>query len=230
MRQLWRRWRWKRLQQQTHAHAALARFFSHPWPSGRALGRDTAMLAVDLETTGLDPRLDAIVSVGWVALEQGRVVLASARRHVVHASYPLSGPSVVVHGLSHDQVAAGRPLVDVMSELLTALSGRVLVAHHAQLDTAFLRAACRSLWEAAIVFPAVDTLTLLERQHRRRAQPVTAHAFTLASARLRYNLPLYPAHDALWDAVGVAELWLALHAELAGGDESLPLARVLQQL
>ena len=49
------------------------------------------------------------------------------------------GP-LVVHGLTPDLLAAGRPADEVREELAVALAGRVLVAHHAALELALLRA------------------------------------------------------------------------------------------
>ena len=53
-------------------------------------GPDTArrLLALDVETTGLVPGRDRVVSVGWVPVDGDRLDLAGARRFVVRGDDP----------------------------------------------------------------------------------------------------------------------------------------------
>jgi DNA polymerase-3 subunit epsilon len=207
----------------------LRRHLAVPWPARTLDVREVPLVAVDFETTGLDPRRDQIVGAGWVQLRRERVVLGSACRRVVQPDGDLAPTSVVIHGISDDQAASGEPLQTVLEELLTVLAGAVLVAHHAAMDTAFLSAACERRFGGPWAGPSIDTLELMERRFRRSDRPVVHGALRLAAARRCYGLPSYPEHDALWDAVSAAELWLALAADLAGHG-SLPLARVLRVL
>lgn len=208
----------------------LRTLLAEPWPEAASDANAAALLAVDFETTGLDPSSDALVSAAWVPIDSGRIELSSARHHVVRAPEgKLTGDSIRVHGVSHDRAARGVALADVLEELLEALRGRVLVAHHAPLDAAFLCEACRAVLGGALAWPCIDTLKLLEVQGLRRQQPVRAAELRLSAARARFALPSYPPHSALWDAVGAAELWLALAAAWSGTGK-LPLGRVARVL
>lgn len=200
-----------------------------PWPDRSLDVLDVPMVAIDLETTGLDPRRDEIVSAGWVQVERGRIVLGSASQRSIRPQGAVSPSSVVIHGISDDQAASGRPLKVVLDELLLVLAGAVLVAHHARMDAAFLKAACLRCYGAGWAGPGIDTLSLLERTLRRRQQPMAQGALRLGAARGYYGLPAYPEHDALWDAISAAELWLAIAADARGG-QTLPLTRVLDVL
>jgi len=200
-----------------------------PWPDRSLDVHEVPLLAVDLETTGLDPRRDEIVSAGWVQVKGGRIVLSSARQRVIQPERALSASSVVIHGISDDQAAKGLPLEVVLQELLSMLAGAVLVAHHAPMDAAFIHAACRRCYGASWAGPSIDTLGLLERVFRRSAQPVLQGGLQLGAARGYYGLPAYPEHEALWDAVSAAELWLAVAADYGGG-QPLPLTRVARVL
>lgn len=200
-----------------------------PWAKGSQDAREVPMLALDLETSGLDPTRHEIVSAGWVAIDLGRLRLESAERRIIRPRRELTADSVVIHGISDDAAAAGEPLEQVLTELWGRLRGRVLVAHHAELDAAFLGAACRQLFRAELALPCIDTLAVLASLSRRRQQPLPVGALSLQAARQRHGLPEYPAHDALWDAIAVGELWLAMLAELSGG-KRLALGRVLKIL
>ena len=55
------------------------------------------LLAVDLETTGLDPQRDEILSIGMVPVDGLSIVLSGARHMVVRGARSV-GQSAVVHG------------------------------------------------------------------------------------------------------------------------------------
>jgi len=101
---------------------------------------DLALLAVDIETTGLDPRRDRVLSIGWLPVDGGRVRLGGAGRVVVRDGGGAAGvgQSATVHGLTDDRLSGGVPLEDAVACLLAALTGRVLLAHFAQIETGFL--------------------------------------------------------------------------------------------
>jgi DNA polymerase-3 subunit epsilon len=169
------------------------------------------LLAVDIETTGLSPARDQVLAVGWVPVDGNRIDLSGARRHVVRRDDP--GEAVTIHGLTHDDLEAGQPLADVLAELRQALSGRVLLAHHAPFELAFLDAAFRDVGEQPIRPPAVCTLELQRRVLTRHGD-VHHGALRLWRARDRHGMPATKAHDALGDALACAELYLAQAAEL----------------
>ena len=170
-----------------------------------------SLLAVDLETTGLSPTRDHVLAVGWVPVDGARIDLSGGRRHVVRHDDP--GEAVTIHGLTHDDLEEGRPLAEVLDELRRALAGRVLLAHHAPFELAFLDAAFRSVGEAPALPPAVCTLELQRRLLDRHGE-VGPGELRLWTARARHGRPGTAAHDALGDALACAELYLAQAAEL----------------
>lgn len=177
---------------------------------------DLPLLAVDLETTGLSPRSETILAVGVVTVDGGRIDLGQAHRWVVDHHDP--GEAVTVHGLTHDDLSAGRPLHAVLADLRAALEGRVLLAHHAAFETGFLSAAYRSLGEEPPPMTAICTVRLQRRVLARAGvhEPPRG-ALRLWQARARFGLPAARAHDALGDALACAELYLAQVAELGEG-------------
>jgi DNA polymerase-3 subunit epsilon len=178
-------------------------------------------LVVDIETTGLDPRRDHVLEVGWVPVLRGEVVLDGVRGTLVRTPVGV-GESAVLHGLTDDELAAAPGLTDVLPELKGALQGRVLVAHHAPIEIGFLGDALR---EAAAAEQAdrqaeraslhvVDTMTLQRRLLVGGHGEPPPGALRLDAARRGYGLPRYAAHRAATDAIATAELLLAQVAEL----------------
>lgn len=74
-------------------------------------------MAVDLETTGLDPRRDHVLAIGWLPVTARQVVLAGAHEAVVRPPPGVDvGASATVHRLTDDTVASARALVDVLPD------------------------------------------------------------------------------------------------------------------
>lgn len=169
-------------------------------------------LVVDVETTGLDPRRDHVLEVGWVPVTRGEVVLDGVRGTAVCLPAGVDvGESAVLHGLTDDDLATAPGLAEVVIELRTALQGRVLVAHHAPIEIGFLGDAFRDGQAPLLV---VDTMTLQRRLIVRGHGEPPPGALRLDAARGRFGLPQYAAHRAATDAVATAELLLAQVAEL----------------
>ncbi len=203
-------------------------YLAAPPPSARRDCRETDFVALDLETTGIDAGTDDIVSVGLVHLRGDRLDLASHRHWLVRPSSRLREESVVVHGLTDDAVACGLPLATVLPQVLDELAGRVLVAHHAPFERAFLDRACRAVYGGPFLAPMVDTQQLEQRRRERRGLPLRREDLRLGAVRAAYGLPRHRAHDALADAIAAGEVWLAQLANMAGRGR-LPLRSVLSR-
>jgi DNA polymerase III subunit epsilon len=176
---------------------------------------EVGFLVVDVETTGLDPRRDHVLEVGWVLVACGEVVLDAVRGTVVRPPAGVDvGESAVLHGLTDDELAAAPELADVVPELRAALQERVLVAHHASLEVGFLDAALREGEPHRSPRLVVDTMALQRRLVVRGHGEPPPGTLRLDAARSRFGLPRYAAHRAATDALATAELLLAQVAEL----------------
>lgn len=202
----------------------LRRFLETPPPSPATPLEDLPLLAVDVETTGLDPRHDRVLAVGFVPIDGDRIVLGGAGSVLLRPGQRPGvddgvGQSATVHGLTDDRVATGADVEDFLGRVLTALTGRVLLAHYSPIEVDFLGSLCRRAFGVRPPLDAVDTLDL----HRRVLGGGIDMGFTagppreqlrLWAARERFGLPRYRAHDALVDALSCAELYLAQVPEL----------------
>ncbi len=218
-------WRRRRLLRKAPP-GPLRDYLSRPFPKPGTEWRSVDYLALDLETTGLDQRKDAILSVGHVSLGGGRIDLASAQHRVVRIVGDVPAASAVIHQITDDQAALGEDLPVVLADLLRALAGKVLIAHHARVETGFIGSACRQVYGVGIIVPVVDTQVLAQRQLERRQIAYKGSDLRLHALGERYNLPRYSAHNALYDALAAAELFLAQAGHLGDG-RSLRLRELL---
>jgi len=175
---------------------------------------NTPVIAVDLELTGLDARQNQIIAIGWTQVNHGRISLGSNRHIMINAQQTV-GESAAIHELTDTEVASGVPLATGLQSLFEAAVGRVWLFHHATLDVAFLRHACREWAGVAPPFLVLDTLHMELAVRKRRDQPIKQGELKLSALRSRYNLPRYTAHNALIDACATAELMLAIGAKMS---------------
>jgi DNA polymerase-3 subunit epsilon len=201
-------------------------YLSRPFPAAATDYRKVEYLAIDLETTGLDVAHDLILSVGYVVVRGASIDLSSARHRVVRIDRSIPEATAIIHQITDDEAAGGDELSEVMDELLHCLAGRVMIAHHARIETGFLTHACKRLWNRKLLVPVVDTQTLAYRTFERRQIPFKGADLRLHALGDRYNLPRYGAHNALSDALASAELFLAQAAYRDNG-EGLPLRAFL---
>jgi DNA polymerase-3 subunit epsilon len=204
----------RRARAAARASGPLAEFYRVPLQPDSTAADDLRLLALDIETTGLDPRKDTVLSVGWVPVDGDTITLGGAG-HLVLAAGTEVGQSAVFHGITDDQVAAGTPVEEAVEQVLAALAGRAMLAHFASIETQFLSLLCERLYGAPLVTPVVDTLVLHDRLiNRGFDDEARAGELRLWNARRRYGLPRYHAHGALTDAIACAELYLGHVAEV----------------
>jgi DNA polymerase III epsilon subunit-like protein len=91
---------------------------------------------VDVETTGLHPIRDRIVEIGIVRLDATGSV-QDEWTTVVDPERGQTGRRI--HGLAREELLGAPRFREVLDEVLSRLANRVLVAHNAPFDVAFLQ-------------------------------------------------------------------------------------------
>ncbi|EEF80307.1 3'-5' exonuclease [Methylophaga thiooxydans] len=203
-------------QAKASVNPTLQRFYQMPLTDPDMPLSEVPFVALDFETTGLDPRYNEIVSFGLVPFTLRGIRPSDGHYQVVKPNCVLSEESIAFHRITHSQVDTAPPLEKVLDELLGRLSGCIVVVHYQQIERPFLDLACRKLWGEHCLFPLIDTMAIEARwqrsgwKHRLKKtlglQPVSIR---LDDSRRRYGLPSYSAHHAKVDAMATAELFLA---------------------
>jgi len=179
------------------------------------LWQEVDFWALDLETSGLDPRADDILSVGMVPVRAGVIRWGESYYSLVRPrqGHRPSPEAMRIHHILPGELDEAPDLLQVLREIDGRLAQGPLIVHYAKLDVGFLRSACARLgvpWRRPTV---VDTLRLLGRltHMRRRLDPYAeSMPADLARARAALGLPPHVRHHALYDALATAELFLAL--------------------
>ena len=181
--------------------------------------KNTPLISVDLELTGLDAKSNQIISIGWTLIDNGRIRVGSNCHLLINADQSV-GSSAAIHELMDCEVALGVDLEHGLEALFEAARGRAWIFHHAGLDVAFLQQACLNWAGLAPPFVVLDTMQIELAVRKRREVPVKQGDLQLGRLRSDYHLPRYTAHNALIDAFATAELFLAIAARM---DRDAPL-------
>lgn len=95
------------------------------------------LVALDLETTGLDPQSDFIIEVGAVRLNEGKIV----DEFTTMVNPGIQVPTHVTHltGIQQSDVASAPTIESVLRELAQFIGTSPVIAHSVSLDLGFLR-------------------------------------------------------------------------------------------
>jgi DNA polymerase-3 subunit epsilon len=175
---------------------------SLPW-------REVVYWALDLETGGLDPARNPVLSVGMVPVRRGIVRVGESFYSLVHADGRIGEDNLMVHHILPGETAGAPPREAVVDEIDARLREGVLLVHFAAMDVPFLRRLYKSSGRRWPRPRVVDTAALTGRLAGSLVGGSTVPA-DLGEIRERFGLPRYTDHHALSDAMATAELFLVL--------------------
>jgi DNA polymerase-3 subunit epsilon len=165
-------------------------------------------VVLDVETGGLNPRRDALLSIGAVVVEGRRVAPRYTFSAVLHNPNPSARENILVHGLTPTMQAQGEPPEQALSEYLSFIGNSPCVAFHADFDRTALERALRARLGVRAGNPWIDLA---------RLAPALVPQAHLARASLDewlayFRLQAHVRHNAVHDAQVAAELLLILLA------------------
>jgi DNA polymerase III epsilon subunit family exonuclease len=163
-------------------------------------------VAIDLETTGLDPRRDAIVSLAAIPFLDGAP--ASGYVTLVDPGRAIPPESTAIHGLTDGMVRGAPPLEHVLRGAEAVIDGAVLVGHNVGFDAAVLARARRARGLPRLRNPIVDTGRLAASLHPQWRD------FSLEHIAERLDVEVVARHTAEGDALTAGRILVAFLPEL----------------
>ncbi len=173
-----------------------------------------SIVSIDVETSGLDPRRDEIIELGYLrAVRVGGALIAGDETGMLIRLSPgrrLSGEITRITGITPEQLErSGVEKTDACRVLEDALSGRpLLVAYNAAFDMAFIQCFLSRLGRDSIL-KSVILLDALTVYRDRRDYP-----HRLENALAAYSIERTDAHRAAGDAGATFSLLCAMDREL----------------
>ncbi len=165
------------------------------------------LVVFDLETTGLNPRKDRLLSIGAVALIDGRIILDDCFHAELQPPVQLAADNVLIHRLTPDRLQRGEAVGPVLRRFVDYIAGAPLLAYHAAFDHTLLKRALQRESFTDSLPPALDVAQWVMAA----APGIGSRPPTLDVALGYFRIPVIQRHDALADALITARLCLVLH-------------------
>lgn len=166
-------------------------------------------VVVDVETTGLDLRKDRLISIGAVAVVNGKVALGDSFYAVLQQLAASSKGNILLHGIGTSAQLEGEPPAEALLAFLEYLGKSPLVAFHVSFDETMIKRALRdylgfsfkqSWLDLAYVMPGLNPP--LARKYR-----------ALDDWIGHFGIRIDARHNALADALATAQLFQVATAQ-----------------
>jgi len=167
----------------------------------------SSFVALDVETTGLDPQQEVLLELGAVRVVGGEI--EARYQQLIDPQRPIPREITQLTGITDAMVAGQPPIGEVLDEFLSFLGRDPLVGHNISFDMGFLNAALKEAGEEPLANPLLDTLTLAQTLR----YDLLNHR--LSALAVHYGLSLEESHRALADAERSAMVLLRLIPETA---------------
>lgn len=202
MRKLLQRWFAAPPQLTTQQRMRLATWRAQP-PAELFIPWDQARyVVVDVETTGLDLRADTLISIGAVAVVNGKIALGDSFYVVLKQPAASDKRNILIHGISGAAQLEGEPPVDALLTFLEYLGKAPLVAFHVAFDETMIKRAMRDFLGLPFKHPWLDLAYVMPALNPPLARKYRALDDWIGHAAIRIDA----RHNALADALATAQL------------------------
>ena len=167
------------------------------------------VVVFDCETTGLDPAIDTIVSIGAVKIKGNKILTDEAIHIYVDQEKEIDHKSITIHQIRNCDLHGAIPLKEAIEKFLYYIGNRTLAGYYLEFDVAMINKYIKPMYG----------ITLPNKQEEVSAIYYEKKISTIPQGNidLRFNtilegldLPRLQAHDALNDAIMTALIYLKL--------------------
>jgi len=185
------------------------RHFDATWNDQTPINR-VRFIALDSETTGLNPLTDRLITIGAVAVQDGDILLEDSFEALLRIERNTA--AVTVHGITRDETRGGLDEPEALRRFLDYLRDGVIVGHHIGHDISTLNTAYQRHWGAELMNRSLDTMDLTLHLERSGAfvDRERIREFTLDSLCDLFGVIPHDRHTAGGDAFITAQVFLRL--------------------
>jgi len=167
------------------------------------------IVVFDCETTGLDPKVDNIISIGAVKIKGNKILTNEAIHIFVKQEKQISHESITIHQIRHCDLDEAIDTKEAIEKFLYYIGNRKLIGYYLEFDVAMINKYTKDMFG----------ITLPNKQEEVSAIYYDKKICTIPQGHidLRFDtilkeldLPKLQAHDALNDAVMTAMMYVKL--------------------
>ncbi len=167
-------------------------------------------VVVDVETSGLNMKKDRLISIGAIALREGRLDFSDAFQVVLRQAQVSTHANILIHGIGGSAQSGGVDPVEGLLAFLQYVGKSPLVAYHAFFDQSMIGKAMREYLGMELDQPWIDLAWVLPDFYSFRGDLNVA----LDDWLHHFGIENILRHNAVSDAYATAKL---LQVAIAGG-------------
>jgi DNA polymerase III subunit epsilon len=179
------------------------RFLFEPGPADE-------VLVLDCETTGLNLRIDEVIAVAAIVIRGSRIMTSGAYKAIIRADRAPTSKSIKIHRLRARDVAEGRPVHEVLPELLRFIGGRPIVGYYVDFDVRMLDKYVLRYIESKLPNRRIEVSEIYYALKYGGAPPGTVLDLRFQSILADLGIPSLGQHDAFNDALMTAMMYVQL--------------------
>ena len=173
-------------------------------------GPSDEVVALDCETTGLNPRKDEIITIAAIRI-QGERILTSQRFEAIALRRRKSHPDAIkIHRILDTDFQDGQPMREILPELLHFIGGRPIVGYYTDFDVKMIDRYLTRLLGIHLPNQRIDVSSLYYQCKYKGAPDHLLIDLSFASMLQDLRIPPLAQHDAFNDALMTAMAYVQL--------------------
>ena len=163
----------------------------------------------DCETTGLNPKIDEIISIGAIIIKGNKIVHSKKFERFCKTKQPLDEESIKIHHIRECDILNAKNINDVIVEFLQFVGNRPLVGYYLEFDVAMINKYTKKM--IGINLPNKQTeISALYYDLMIKKYPQGNIDLRFDTIMAKLNLPRLTKHDAINDVIMTAMIFIKL--------------------
>ncbi len=163
----------------------------------------------DCETTGLDPKVDEIISIGAMIIKDNKILHSKKFERFCKTKNPLDEESIKIHHIRECDIANALEIDEVIDEFIEFVGNRPCVGYYLEFDMAMVNRYIKPKLGITLPNQQIDVSALyFDRMMKKYQSDNIDLRFDVIMKRL--GIPRLAKHDAINDVIMTAMIFLKL--------------------
>jgi DNA polymerase-3 subunit epsilon len=167
------------------------------------------IVVFDTETTGLNPKIDNIVSIGAIKIKGNKILTNDSFHILVIQDRAISSESIKIHQIRNCDITEGMPIKEAIDNFLDFIGNRKLAGYYLEFDIAMINRYLKPMYGIKLPNQQEEVSAIYyDKKIARIPQGNIDLRFDTIMNEL--SIPKLQGHDALNDATMTAMMYLKL--------------------
>jgi DNA polymerase-3 subunit epsilon len=166
-------------------------------------------VAFDTETTGLNPKVDDILSIAAVKIKDNKILLNERFNVIVKPDREINEDAIKIHGPRKKDLESGIPIEEAVDRFVHFIGSRPLVGYYLEFDVAMINKYFKKLSGTTLQNKQIE-VSVLYYDYKIGLIPQGFVDLRFDSILKDLDIPTFGKHDALNDAIMTALIFLKL--------------------